>query len=130
MAGRVAVDTSVAVALLETEAEAVAHWLVADQVLLPAPVLAELLYGALNSAHPEAYQLRVRNLASQLRFCRVNTSVRNTFAATRGALKRAGRPIPVNDICIAAITIEDGATLASRDALFDTVPGLVRDAWC
>jgi len=40
------------------------------------------------------------------------------------ALRKAGRPIPTNDVWIAAQTMETGSVLISYDAHFAAVPGL------
>jgi len=40
-------------------------------------------------------------------------------------LRKAGTPIPSNDIWIAAHAVESGAELLSFDAHFAAVPGLV-----
>ena len=40
------------------------------------------------------------------------------------ALRRAGTPIPTNDVWIAASALEHGLTLVTRDGHFDNVPGL------
>lgn len=51
------------------------------------------------------------------------------YARLRGALKRAGTPIPENDLWIAALAIEHGWPLATRDAHFACVPGLIVQDW-
>lgn len=46
------------------------------------------------------------------------------FGEVKDALKRAGTPIPLNDVWLAAQAIETGAVLVTRDAHFRRVPGL------
>ena len=46
------------------------------------------------------------------------------YASVRRQLKRAGTPIPQNDIWIAAQTLEHGAALCTRDADFKAVANL------
>jgi tRNA(fMet)-specific endonuclease VapC len=41
-------------------------------------------------------------------------------------LKKAGTPIPTNDIWIAALAVEHSLVLYSRDAHFDRFPGIPR----
>ena len=41
------------------------------------------------------------------------------------ALKRAGTPIPTNDIWIAALAQRHGLPVYTKDAHFEVVPGLV-----
>lgn len=46
------------------------------------------------------------------------------FGEIRAALKRVGRPIPINDVWIAALALETGRVLITLDAHFRSVPGL------
>jgi len=46
------------------------------------------------------------------------------FGLIKSALKRAGRPIPLNDVWIAAHALETGSVLVTYDAHFAVVPGL------
>ena len=51
------------------------------------------------------------------------------YADVRDKLRRAGRPIPENDLWIAALVLQYALPLVSRDLHFDFVPGLKRIAW-
>ena len=51
------------------------------------------------------------------------------YAAVRDELKRIGRPIPANDLWIAALVRKYALTLLSRDRHFDFVPRLKRVTW-
>ena len=46
------------------------------------------------------------------------------FGEIKEGLKRAGTPIPINDIWLAAQAIETGSVLVTLDAHFRRVPGL------
>src|SRR4030042_3627504 len=46
------------------------------------------------------------------------------FALIKAALKKAGRPIPTNDVWIAAQALETGSVLVTYDAHFSAVSGL------
>jgi predicted nucleic acid-binding protein len=51
------------------------------------------------------------------------------YAEVRDELKRSGRPIPGNDLWIAALARQHALPLLSRARHFDFVPGLKRVAW-
>lgn len=51
------------------------------------------------------------------------------IAAIRLELKLAGKPIPVNDLWIAALARQHALAVLSRDAHFDSVAGLRRQSW-
>jgi tRNA(fMet)-specific endonuclease VapC len=46
------------------------------------------------------------------------------FSLIRSALRQAGRPIPLNDVWVAAHALETGSVLVTYDAHFAAVPGL------
>ncbi|MEK9144396.1 MAG: PIN domain-containing protein, partial [Elusimicrobiota bacterium] len=46
------------------------------------------------------------------------------FGEIKDRLKRAGTPIPINDLWLAAQAVETGSVLATYDAHFQRVPGL------
>ena len=51
------------------------------------------------------------------------------YAKVRVGLKKAGRPIPANDVWIAALALQHRLRLLSRDEHFDAVSGLHRESW-
>jgi tRNA(fMet)-specific endonuclease VapC len=51
------------------------------------------------------------------------------YAQLRAALKQVGRPIPANDAGIAALAIQHGLPILSRDEHFDEVPNVRRIAF-
>jgi tRNA(fMet)-specific endonuclease VapC len=51
------------------------------------------------------------------------------YGRVKVTLKAAGLPIPENDIWIAAYALEHGLPLATRDAHFAHVPGLIVEDW-
>ncbi len=46
------------------------------------------------------------------------------FGLIKSALKKAGQPLPANDVWIAAHALETGSVLVTFDAHFKVVPGL------
>ena len=48
------------------------------------------------------------------------------FAGVKDSLKRRGKPLPINDVWIAAHALEAAASLITFDAHFDHVEGLQR----
>jgi tRNA(fMet)-specific endonuclease VapC len=52
-----------------------------------------------------------------------------SYAAVRMELKKAGTPIPSNDVWIAALCRQHSLPIVSRNRHFDAVPGLRRLHW-
>jgi len=64
--------------------------------------------------------------------CEILTPSMNTlrfYSEISHQLKRDGKPIPANDVWIAALCKESGMELISRDKHFDYVKGLKRVSW-
>jgi tRNA(fMet)-specific endonuclease VapC len=100
----------------------------AESVLMPTTVLGEL-HGAFEMGS-RTRENRVA-LAEFLRepFVRVVTvsaDVARQYGQIYAALRRAGTPIPVNDMWIAAATLDQGACLLTFDSDFDRIAGLDR----
>jgi tRNA(fMet)-specific endonuclease VapC len=96
---------------------------------IPVIVLGEFRCGIAESRHRPTYDAW---LQSQLPYFDVLTVTDETaiaYAALRVALKRSGRPIPANDVWIAALALQHRLPVLSRDQHFDVVPGLERKSW-
>ena len=127
--GRMAIDSNLAIAILNGESGLAERLEELGEVLLPAPVLGELLYGARRSARVAENEQRVRNLTRVTRFIPCDEAACEAYGTAKARLMAAGRPIPDNDLWIAACCLAVGAVLVSRDAHFDAVEGLRREEW-
>ncbi|WP_036536464.1 type II toxin-antitoxin system VapC family toxin [Neosynechococcus sphagnicola] len=129
MSGEIALDTSAAIRFLNGDATITERILSLPEVTLPIVVVGELLFGAENLTRP------LQNLPRYLEFisaCRAMPLGRETatiYSQTRLALKRKERPIPMNDVWIAAQCLEHGWVLVSDDTDFDYVDGLILERW-
>lgn len=129
MNGRVLLDTNIVIALFAGEAAIVNRLRTVDEVLLPSIVLGELYYGARKSGRPADNIRRLDEFAASSAIVSCNGAVARRYGEIKDVLRQAGRPIPENDIWIAAIAVEHQVPLISRDAHFDLVQGLQVSAW-
>ena len=127
--GRYALDTNVLIAVLNEDASVVERWSSVDVALLPAPVLGELLYGALRSSRPNANTARIRDLAGEMQLVPCGEAVCEEYARLRATLAAAGRPIPENDVWVAACAVAADAVLVTRDAHFEAIAELACEKW-
>lgn len=129
MSGEFALDTSVAIGFLNGDPLIVQSVAELPTIILPLPVVGELLFGAENSANA------LKNLTRFLQFieaCTVLPMSHETarcYSQVRLSLKRKGRPIPENDVWIAAQTLENQWILVTRDSDFDFVDGIRIVRW-
>lgn len=61
----------------------------------------------------------------RVEICAVSEDTAEYYAEILDGLRRAGTPIPTNDVWIAAQAMEHGLRLVSRDRHFASVPGLL-----
>lgn len=122
---RVALDTSVAIDVLAARAD-VALLSNVREHLLPAPVVGELRYGALNSQKAAENLAKVEGLITRCVVLSVTVHTAKVYAELRLALKQKGKPIPENDLWIAALCVEHQVALAALDAHFDAIDDLKR----
>jgi tRNA(fMet)-specific endonuclease VapC len=98
-----------------------------ESFAVPAVVLGEYRFGVLQSRKREQHE---HWLATRLPIVlAVDESTASFYAAIRLELKQIGKPIPVNDLWIAALCRQHGYDILSRDAHFDRVAGLRRISW-
>lgn len=124
MSGKIALDTDVAIMFLNGNQVIDAYLAKYAKVYLPVIVAGELIFGALNSQNVEENLARHRKLIQKSHVLQVSTTTAETYAKTRLALKKKGKPIPENDLWIASLCIENKIPLLSNDIHFDEVERL------
>ena len=60
---------------------------------------------------------------------RIDEATAEEYVSIRGELRRLGRPIPSNDVWIAALAMQHEMPVVSRAHHFDLVPNLTRIGW-
>lgn len=117
-------DTNAFIAVLNQEAAIKEMARRFESLAITGISVGELRFGAINSDRPH------ENRAEQdrrLRFFQVLHTTDSTpdhYARIRLSLDRRGNRIPANDLWIAALAIENGLPLITRDAHFERVEGL------
>ena len=101
----------------------------ATEIVLPVIALGEYRYGIRQSRHRARYERWLNEVLTTCRVLPVDEGTAAVYADIRGELKRAGRPIPGNDVWIAALARQHSLPLLSRDQHFDLVAGLKRIPW-
>lgn len=96
---------------------------------LPVIVLGEYRYGLLRSRHGPNLEALLETLIRESIVLLIDQATTKAYAQVRDELRQAGRPIPENDIWIAALARQHGQPVVSRDGHFDDVPGLRRLSW-
>ena len=101
----------------------------AAQVAIPVIVLGEYRYGISQSRDRSRYEHWLSAYLPKFRILDIDQRTTIAYAAVRMELKKAGTPIPSNDVWIAALSRQHSLPVVSRDRHFDAVPGLKRLHW-
>jgi tRNA(fMet)-specific endonuclease VapC len=101
----------------------------ASEIAIPVIVLGEYRFGIAQSRERTRYEYFLNQIISDCRVLIVDEETAIKYADIRDKLKRKGKPIPGNDLWIAALSIQHALPLLSCDLHFDSVPGLKRIGW-
>ncbi|MEA2166012.1 MAG: tRNA(fMet)-specific endonuclease VapC [Thermoanaerobaculia bacterium] len=125
---RLSLDTNVYTALFRGDQTIADYVKRADHVHLSAVVAGELLFGFRNGSRYEANRRGLEDflLSAYVSLLPVTLVTADRFGRIATSLRRKGRPIPSNDIWIAAHAMESGSELLTHDQHFKEVDGL---AW-
>lgn len=119
MSGRVLLDTNIVIALLAREEPVLKRLEDAESVFVPSIVIGELFFGAERSARASENTARISEFAARSSVLACDSETARYYGRIKSQLREAGRPIPENDIWIAAQ--QHDLTLISRDTHFDEV---------
>ena len=122
----VVLDTNAYTAFKLGRKEAVDVIALSPQLGLPVVVIAELLAGFAAGSREAANRKDLSGFLDSPRVQVLSASLTTAdfYARVYAVLRRKGKPIPTNDLWVAATALEHGAALFSYDAHFDAVDGL------
>ena len=117
-------ETNIAIDILNGDQTILQQVENAEVVCLPVIVVGELLYGARNSRRSADNLALYQAFIKACRILPIDQQVAEEYSLIRKKLKSIGRPIPENDIWIAAISRVNNISLITRDQHFGYVEGL------
>ncbi|HZQ19000.1 MAG TPA: type II toxin-antitoxin system VapC family toxin [Terriglobales bacterium] len=100
-----------------------------EEMAVPVIVLGEYRHGIAQSRNRASYESWLEGLIEDCLVLDVNEPTTRYYAEINVELKRIGRPIPTNDIWIAALCRQHSLPLLSRDRHFDVITGNERIDW-
>jgi tRNA(fMet)-specific endonuclease VapC len=100
-----------------------------SEIVLPSIVLGEFRFGIYQSKHRNDYEQWLNEVIFFARLLIVDAETSAHYAEIRLQLKKAGSPIPSNDVWIAALCRQHNFPILSPDKHFDRVEGIVRCGW-
>jgi tRNA(fMet)-specific endonuclease VapC len=126
---RCLLDTNIIIALLEGDERVLRNLDQATEVFIPAIAAGELFFGAMKSARPVENMAKVERFATGRVLLPCDVGVAREYGRIKHELRAKGRPLPENDIWIAAIARHHMLALITRDRHFREIGNLITEAW-
>jgi len=125
---RVALDTNRLTDLLQSDAALAERLGACDEVWIPLMVLAEIKAGFYGGTQQHRNEILLRRLLAKttVGVLLPSRETAEHYARLFVQLKRAGTPVPDNDLWIAALALEHDLLLITRDQHFERIPQLLR----
>lgn len=101
----------------------------ATKIYIPVIVLGEYRFGLRGSRLRKAMESQFEAFAKCCTVLDISETTTRTYATIRHQLKKAGTPIPENDVWIAALAKQHRLPILSNDKHFDTVSSIERIGW-
>jgi tRNA(fMet)-specific endonuclease VapC len=124
---RVAVDTNRLTDLFQGDRALAEYLEYCDEVWLPLMVFAEIKAGFYGGSQQHRNEGLMRRLLAKptVDVLFPDRETAEHYARLFVQLKRAGTPVPDNDLWIAALALEHDLTLITRDRHFERIPQLL-----
>jgi len=128
MNGKFLLDTNMVIAFL-TDEKSIRRPIGTDQLYVSCTVIGEMFYGALNSNQIEENIDRLVDFVRDTVSIPCDDGTARVYGEVKAALRKIGRPIPDNDIWIAAVAVQHSLSLVSRDEHFTNIDQLNLVRW-
>lgn len=101
----------------------------ADEIVVNPVVLGELVGGFLGGTRVEENRLLLHKFleSDRVRVAPIDAETSERYALIHAWSRRQGKPIPSNDVWIAATAMQHGLTLVTTDAHFAHLPQIAVD---
>lgn len=129
MNGRYLLDTNILIAILADEPQVVRSLVHAEQVYLPSIAIGELWFGAKKSGQPARNMQRIDQFAASNVVLACDTDTARQYGELKNGLRLKGRPVPENDIWIAALAKQYDLMLVTRDGHSREIASLKTVRW-
>lgn len=129
MIGKYLLDTNIVIALFAGEQSVLDRLKDADEIFIPSIVIGELSYGAQKSSQTKKNLQRIETFVASNVVLPCDAVTGFHYGNIKEHLRQKGKPIPENDIWIAAIALQFDCILVSRDEHFSAIQGQAIENW-
>lgn len=129
MNGSYLLDTNIIIGLFAGQASIINQLQQSNEIFIPSITLGELHYGAQKSGRVQQNLERIEEFVSDVTVVDCDAATARQYGEVKNRLRVKGRPLPENDIWIAALALQYDLVLVTRDAHFQQVEGLQTMQW-
>ncbi|WP_375560441.1 type II toxin-antitoxin system VapC family toxin [Bernardetia sp. OM2101] len=130
MSGKFLLDTNILIALFKHEKAIIEKLSEQNNICYTSFItIGELYYGAFNSFKIEENLLQLSKLRQVIPILKSSDTTSMLYGKIKTGLKKKGKPIPENDIWIAALAKEHDLILVTRDKHFEEIEDLKVEKW-
>ncbi len=129
MNGRFLLDTNAVISVFADDDALRARLSSAAEVFISSVVLGDLYYGARKSSRVAENLHKISEFAAKSAVLGCDGTTAQFYGEIKNTLRAKGRPIPENDIWIAAIAKQYDLALFTRDGHFAEVDSLATETW-
>ncbi len=130
MNGKFLLDTNILIALFKHEKAIIEKLSEQNNICYTSFItIGELYYGAFNSFKIEENLLELSKLRQVIPILKSSDTTSMLYGKIKTGLKKKGKPIPENDIWIAALAKEHDLILVTRDKHFEEIEDLKVEKW-
>ena len=122
-------DTNIISALFKVEEIIASKITEANEIYIPVIAIGELYYGAELTGDKSKYIIHIEDIKSSYPVLIVDEITVKQYGSIKAALRRKGKPIPENDIYIAALALQHNLAVATRDKHFKEIDGISIVEW-
>jgi len=115
---KLVLDTNIVIDFFKNEEQVISMLKNYNTYYLPVTVCGELLFGAINSEKKQQNLKQTRQFFKTCKILNNTMDVANAYSEIRFELRKKGKPIPENDIWIAAACLISDLPLYTKDGHF------------
>lgn len=129
MNGKYLLDTNILIALFAKDESIRTRLAEAEEVFIPSIAVGELFYGVWKSHRVQENLEQVEDLALETPVPGCGVETARLYGRIKNSLQLKGRPIPENDLWIAAVALEHDLTPVTGDTHFTEIADLRIVVW-
>lgn len=123
------IDTNIVVDLFRGKENTLQNLNTLPNIYLPVIALGELYIGTSRVSNKGKHLKELSDFLKSCTIVHINEETAKIYGSISTALYKKGKPIPTNDIWIAAIAIQNKFTLITGDKHFSEIAGLKIKSW-